>query len=373
MGSDYEIEKLSGEEAEEYPEKVEITDSRVLAYINDSIRPLLRTKKSIFGILNNSQGQLFRVKIPKGQELIEAKGKSGFFRGLFKSADKGSKINDHALLSPEKVNNAAQMTAAVMNVASLIVGQYNLSQINTKLEEISLGVNRIEGFLEDEYGGKIDALIAQIIIISKYQFDIVEKPELRKETLSSLRDHEQKCIELLGQANKAIRRYANRDYKNYDDYRDTLYEAQNWFDFRKSLYSVLYKIEELRYTFGLGELSREFCFEIMNSYKNQIEAVQEKVVKWHQKAIKDYGIDFEKHRRRRDGWDAAFKWLPGLFDDDSNYKNMMQKTLDLINGQQEPFVSEQIVAIDTYNEDVQLIIDEEKAYYVPKKAVLVEA
>jgi len=332
MGSDYEIEKLSGEEAEEYPEKTEIKDGQSLECINEFIKPLLN---AVDAFKNKAPGALFKVIIPKGKKLIE---------------EKGPLTGDQAV-----------------NIANLIVAQYNMSQINGVLTEISSGLSRIEKFQEAEYKSKVLALMMQIEKLTKYQFDIINDSDRRKAEILKLDTFEHKCIELLVQANLTIERDADRKYRDYEDYCDTLYEAQNWFDFRKSLYSVLYKIEELRYTFGLGELSREFCFEIMNSYKNQIEAVQEKVVKWHQKAIKEYGIDFEKHRRRRDGWDAAFKWLPGLFDDDSNYKNMMQKTLDLIKGQQEPFISEQISAIDPYNEDIQLIIDEEKAYYLPKK------
>ena len=73
----------------------------------------------------------------------------------------------------------------------------------------------------------------------------------------------------------------------------------------------------------------------------------------------------EKNRRKRDGWDAAFHWVPSLFDDDSNYTNMKKKTVNMIKEQQKGYDLSQKPIIDTYDKDVRIVVKENKYYYLP--------
>ena len=318
---------------------------------------------------------MFIAHIPaKAQEegisaLSSVKSKPGFFRALLKKDD--GKIVAHAELEEVKPQDLANSVAGVMNLASLVVGQYNMTQINNKLEEITDSLANIENFQENEYKSKVQALTAQIEKMTKYQSDIIADDDRRKAEIIKLDDLEHKCIELLGQANLSIESLAEKKYEYYEDYRDNLYQADKWYGYQKALFEILYKIEELRYTFYMGAESMESCFEIMSTYVKQIKAVQKKVKAWHTEAVKKLEIDMEKNRRKRDGWDAAFHWVPSLFDDESNFANMKKKTVKMIQEQLKGFDLIQEPVINSFN-DIRIVLKDDKYYYLPEAQNIVE-
>lgn len=364
MDDKIKVDKLEDSEFENYSGLSEIKDSELLGHLSAAVGPMLRTGIAFGKMATSGSNKLFSVHIPKNLQLVEVKNKPGIFRALFKAKD-SSKIVEHAELKPVSPNNMANAVAGVMNLASLVVGQYNMTQINNKLEEITDSLANIENFQENEYKSKVQALTAQIEKMTKYQSDIIADDDRRKAEIIKLDDLEHKCIELLGQANLSIESLAEKKYEYYEDYRDNLYQADKWYGYQKALFEILYKIEELRYTFYMGAESMESCFEIMSTYIKQIKAVQKKVKAWHTEAVKKLEIDMEKNRRKRDGWDAAVHWVPSLFDDDSNFANMKKKTVKMIQKQQKGYDLEQTPVIDAYSDGVRIVVKDDKYYYIP--------
>lgn len=76
----------------------------------------------------------------------------------------------------------ANSVAAAMGVASMVVGQYYMTQINTELGVISDGISQIADF----------------------QTEILENDELRLSKIAQLDSLEEKCTQLLGQANLTL-------------------------------------------------------------------------------------------------------------------------------------------------------------------------
>ena len=78
------------------------------------------------------------------------------------------------------------------------------------------------------------------------------------------------------------------------------------------------------------------------------------------------GIDTSKVRRKRAGIDGFVHALPGLFDDDFNYRSIEKRTARMIDAQASDH--EEIHLPDTsdlYAEDVQLISKNGKIYFLP--------
>ena len=263
-------------------------------------------------------------------------------------------------------------TNELLELFNGLVIAYNVVIVKKEVAKISESLSKIANFLDTEYQSKVQALTAQIEKMTKYQSDIIADDDRRKAEIIKLDDLEHKCIVLLGQANLSIESLAEKKYEYYEDYRDNLYQADKWYGYQKALFEILYKIEELRYTFYMGAESMESCFEIMSTYVKQIKAVQKKVKAWHTEAVKKLEIDMEKNRRKRDGWDAAFHWVPSLFDDESNYANMKKKTVKMIQDQQEGYDLEQTPIIDAYSEGVRIIVKDDKYYYLPEAQNIVE-
>lgn len=68
----------------------------------------------------------------------------------------------------------ANTVAAAMGVASMVVGQYYMTQINTELGEISDGISQIKDFQDNEYRSRVFSLMAHVKKIADFQTEILE-------------------------------------------------------------------------------------------------------------------------------------------------------------------------------------------------------
>lgn len=94
-------------------------------------------------------------------------------------------------------NVAANVASSAMNVGSMIVGQYYMTQINNELESISSNISQIIDFQNNEYKSKVFALVSKVKNLSTFQAEILENEELRKPEILNVNHLEQQCTELL--------------------------------------------------------------------------------------------------------------------------------------------------------------------------------
>ena len=201
---------------------VEITDSRVLAHVDNLIPGLVQVgnlaNNAKQAIQANSQ-VLYKAVIPTGAKLANSKELEGAVRGFYHGANG---IGGHANFAPVKAPKGAVVAntaAAAMGVASMIVGQYYMTQINAELGEISDEISKIINFLDNEYRSRVFSLVAHVKEIADFQVEIVENNELRLSKISQLARLQEECAQLLGQANFALMGYTNKsdlDYATYE-------------------------------------------------------------------------------------------------------------------------------------------------------------
>ena len=130
---------------------------------------------------------------------------------------------------------------------------------------------------------------------------------------------------------------------------------------------VLYKISDLRYTLHLGAISREQCVALLPTYTQQVSDTQERLTAWHNGTTQRLGIETDEIRRKRAGFDGVIHFIPGLFNDDFNFRSIEKKTATMISAQASGH--EALHIADTsklYAEDVQLISKNGKLYYLPE-------
>lgn len=350
---------------------IEIKDSKVLEHINNLVPSLAQVGNN----LNNAtqaikaanEGTLYRAIIPKDAVLAESKAMDGAFRGIYHGTDG---IKGHANLESVKTQTEsaviANTAAAAMNVASIVVGQYYMTQINAELDVICDGISQIQNFQDNEYRSRVFSLIIQVKKIADFQLEILKNNELRISKINQLDSLEEECTQLLGQANLTLTDFTKKTNLDYDMYEKDVEKANNWFVYQKLLLDILYQISDLRYALHLGVVSREQCNAILPMYTKQVNDTQYMLTAWHGTVVERLKIDTDEDRRKRTGVERAVYFLPGLFNDDLNYRSIKKSTSNMICTQASGETQMLIDKSELYSKDVQLIVKEGKIYYLPE-------
>lgn len=266
----------------------------------------------------------------------------------------------------EFIKEDNRFSPSAMGVASMIVGQYYMTQINAELGVISDGISQIQNFQDNEYRSRVFSLVAHVKKIADFQTEILENDELRLSKIAQLDSLEEECTKLLGQANLTLAGFAKKSGLNYDGYEKALGNAQNWFMYQQSLLEILYKISDLRYTLHLGTVSREQCMALLPTYSKQVSDTQTRLTAWHEGTADRLGIEADESRRKRAGFDGVIHFIPGLFNDNLNFRGIEEKTASMITAQKAGHVcTHKIDKSELYAEDVQLISKDGKIYYLP--------
>lgn len=366
------MEMLPAEAIDDETKLVEITDSKVLAHVNNLVPGLAQASNAVNNaaqVVQAANGEvLYRVVIPAGAKLTNSKAMEGAVRGIYHGADgiKGH-ANFVAVEAQKGTAVVANTAAAAIGVASMVVGQYYMTQINAELVEISDGISQIQDFQDNEYRSRVFSLVAHVKKIADFQAEILENGELRLSKIAQLDSLEEECTQLLGQANLTLAGFAKKKGLDYEAYEKALGNAQNWFVYQKSLLDVLYKISDLRYTLHLGAVSREQCVALLLTYTKQVSDTQERLTAWHDGTTQRLGIETDEIRRKRAGFDSLIHFIPGLFNDDFNFRSIDKKTAKMITAQASGHESLHVVdTSELYAEDVQLISKDGKIYYLPE-------
>lgn len=364
---DIPIEMVPAESIEDETGLIEITDSRILAQVSNSLPGLFQTGNSINNVAQIFRnGTVYKAILPAGAKLAKSKDMEGAVRGIFHGAT-GIKGQANLVKIESGTAIATNSVSAVMNVSSLIVGQYYMKQINDELDVISKGIDQIQSFPDNEYRSRVFSLVAHVKRISNFQSEILENDELRISKIYQLDSLEKDCAELLGQANLTLADFTNKNKLSYKEYEKVIAEVQKWYTYQKSLIEVMYKISDLRYTLHLGAVSREQCADLLSTYQEQIGDTHERINVWHYKTAKRLGIKIDEICRKRAGLDGAIHFIPGLLKDEYKFRSIDMKTVKMIIEQAMGY-EEQCAAYtsELYNEDVQLISKDGRLYYLPE-------
>lgn len=129
---------------------LEIKDPSVLSRI-DSLIPGLIQASTAINIANQVTTQpLYQAIIPAGAKLSNSRDMSNAVRGFYHSSNG---IKGHASFVAADQSSIAinSLASSAINISAIIVGQYYMTQINTKLSEIDTVLSKITTFLDAEY------------------------------------------------------------------------------------------------------------------------------------------------------------------------------------------------------------------------------
>lgn len=363
------VEMLPTETISDESKLIEITDSRVLARVNSLVPGLVQAGNAINNAVQAAQTQgevLYRAIIPAGAKLADSRAMDGAVRGFYHGAEG---IQGHANWVAVEAQKGtaviANTAAAAMGVASIVVGQYYMTQINAELGQISDGISKIADFQDNEYRSRVFSLVSHVKKIAEFQVEILENDELRLSKIAQLDSLEEECTKLLGQANLTLAGFARKNDLDFATYEKELQEVQNWYIYQNTLLEMLHKLSDLRFALHLGAVSRAQCTALLPTYIQQVEETQSRITQWHQDTTKRLNVDTAEIRRKRDGLDKVIHFIPGLINDDWNFCSISEKTACMINSQASRCAELHHNNSDFYLEDVQLISKGGKVYYLP--------
>ena len=355
---------------------VEVKDKSLLARIDNAVPGTLQTVANTGAVKNfkestEAMGQLYQCIIPKGAVLDQSRAMEGAVRGSYREVANSIKGQANWVAVDNGAANklaALNVTNVAMSVASMVVGQYYMSQINDQLEGISDGISRIADFQDNEYKSKVYALVAEVQRCSTFQLETMENNELRNRELAHLKNLEHECAQLLGQANLAIQGFTKNKGVDYSKYEQMVSEVNTWYQYQQILLEVMYKISDLTYALNLGAISHENSYAMYLPYAKQADDALKQLASWHEDNGLKLEIDLESSRRRRQGIGGFFMNIPALFDDDLHYKAIPKSTVKMINKQSgENQIHTPLNDNDLFQEDVRLVAKEGKLYYLPEK------
>ena len=348
---------------------VEIKDSKLLGQLNNLIPETFKTATTVGNAIQDTTKTLYEVIIPPGEKLVDSQSMKGAFRGFYKNSEE---IAGHANLVPvERASNvAANVASSVMNVGSMVVGQYYMHQINNELESISSDISQIMDFQNNEYKSKVFALVTKVKKMSSFQTEILENDELRKSEISNLNRLEQQCIELLGQANLTIADYSKNMDIDIKEYKKQLTDIQYWVVYQETLLEVLYLITNLKYALYLGAVSRDQCNSLLSTYSKQSRDVSLGLQNWHLEQMEKYGINLEEGNRERYGVDGILHKVPGMIRKELNFRPVPKDVVDIITKHLTTREKHrQVITKEVFEENVKLIGKEGKVYYLPADSI----
>lgn len=372
---DFQMEMLPADSIDESA-LVEIKDHEVLSRIDSVIPGLADAGLKVANVAKFTKipekhsETLYRVVIPKGVKLAKSRSMKDAFRGMYHGA-KGIKGQANLVkVKTEEIKTAgiraANVGASVMQVASMVVGQYYMSQINSKLEEVSEGINRIESFQDNEFRSRVFALVVQVKKMCEFNSEIIDNEQLIATELNHLNELEDECTKLLGQANLTLADFAEKKDLDFKSYEEEIQRAQTWYEYQQSLLDVLYRIADLKYAFQFGKASRKYCGASLPTYTKQVSKTNNMLIGWHESNANRLEVNISELKRRRTGFDRAIHWVPGRFVKEQNFRTLEKNTADMIETQ----ITGKTNTInqdksDLYNEDVQIISKDGKIYYLP--------
>jgi len=349
----------------------EISDKIVINRLNKLVPQIVNgykqfaDKKVIEHIKQIENKNVFQVIFPEGAKLYKSKDLPGAFRAGYSV---NGQLAGQANLVPIKNGDAKMMadtTATVMNVASMVVGQYYMSEINDKMEKMLGTLDKIADFQQMEFKARILSLISKVGKISQFNAEIIENKEIRKRTLDSLSRHEDEATELLQQVNLSIENLVSKNKSNdFEQYRDNIHEFDKLITYQQYLLSILEEIGRLVYLLNMGMTSSEYCYSSVNNYIKQSTGARNQLVNWHKSKIKQFEIDLKKKRYVKQGLEAFAFGLPAMVFNDLRYNGVPEPIISQINKQLDNSLDIKNTTENLLEKETKIISKDGKYYYL---------
>lgn len=309
---------------------------------------------------------LYKVIIPDNAKLFKAKDLSNAFRGGYHINNKlvgqahlvKVNLNDLKQIPPVSVESALLM-------ALIVVHQYYMEEIDTKLGEISVKLEKIAEFQQLEFKARIMALLNKVGKLTNFVFEIIDNDEVRKRSLESLNRYEDEGTELLQQVNlsidNVISKHQNIDYVNYEI---QINELEKLTHYQQYLILVLEEVGRLNYLFNHGKLTSKMCYSAFETYIVQSNKTRKGLSEWHKKQMQYLEIRLDEQRRAKQGIEGILGGIQGMINNDWKYYEVSTSLITKIKHQSTVDLKIEDKTKNLLHTDKEIIIQNGKYYYL---------
>ena len=256
---------------------------------------------------------------------------------------------------------ALSLHSSLLSLASFAVGQYHMAQIQARLERIDQRLASLASFQNNEYQSRVLALMAQLQRSFAFQKEILSDPALRERQLRRMDEFEERCMELLGQANLALLETSRQQGLSFSAYEEATEAAEGWLCYSRALRSLLRQIARGEYLLSGGSLSLAQCEAILPGYEKQCREAYASLASWHRENGKRLRIDWEKKRRARPPLVKGVLSRLGL--GEKAYQALDPALADCLSDQASAEGEDPAEKESPYRGSVSLIAKEGKLYY----------
>lgn len=286
------------------------------------------------------------------------------------SISKDTLLKFREVLKNEDLAKALQMSGSVAQIASLgvlVVAVGMLKKANDKLDDINLSVSRVSDFQNTQYEGTVKRLIGEIQRVTRFQSEVLKDKDYRNRELINLKAQENKCVDLLNQADSAIKTEMAKDRKFFKSYVDYTANIDKWYQYQQILILLLRQISELTFTLNLGVVSRENSFSNYDVNLPEVIDVRKALRDWHMKNMGYYNVDLKEKKHKRSGgvFDAAKRIPIGALASKISEDSISDEMIGLIEKQTKENYDELAAGSgNQFEQDVKMVVEDGKLYYV---------
>ena len=313
---------------------VEITEPSVLARIDAVIPAASVAGTNIAKAVGSTGEKLYKVVLKNGGQLVDSHTIAGAKRAMTMGKNG---IAEHANLlevNPSELGKVANVGASVFSVASIIVGQYYMQQIDSKIGAISDELKGIASTLDIQYRSQAASLIESVYNISKFQMDTIANEELRLRELDNIQELRKDCQTLLNQAEAEIETILGTEQPTYDCYVSAIKKIEKWSRYQSILVQVLAQINELDFALSMGAKTKEHCYGSFGLHAKKLDEIHTQILSWHKEQCEHLQIDIDEERRKNTGFFAKLLEKPiTAIKEEWMYKSLDKETVDLIKSQ----------------------------------------
>ena len=320
-------------------------------------------------LLNNNRAFFSAVK--KGTENMQPVGNTGRVYGGQMVKDTASNkmlYNKQTQFTREdaliNVTGKNALVNAGFNAASMVVGQYYMSEINDKLQTIQNNINDIQSDMDSEYQGKLMNIVSKIKEVMDNKIEILNNKFLRDKRYDEISRVESICTTLLGQANTRISKYIAEE-KDYKSYENDIKSIDKWLKRQQILLRLLLEIGNLKYVLSYGNETSISAHSQYNNYIMQTNKLNKSLSEWHNSLIEKFGIISEEYKRKTQFYEFKKNTI-GRINKEWAYNKLNENVVDMINEQLileegKPYLE------DKQDKSIKILKKDGEYYNLPKK------
>lgn len=307
----------------------------------------------------------YQVIMQSGQSLMHSKNGENLYKGITQAAGHRG-IAGSADLKP--INSTASELAAktgavagVMAVASMVVGQYYMTEINGKLESISESIDDIKNFQKTELLAQISTVVRESRQLSVYNDEIMESASERQLARHRASDFEEKSGELLDQINSLIRLELVPSGK-FSEYERHTRGLVPLLSSQQVLVATLRELSRLTVVLSRSEVSPERAGATYKELVASSEKVRDNVVEWHSKETDVWHVNLARESRAKTGIKKVVSQPLTLVNPELAYQHVPSELVKQVHTQSSTRLPE-LPEMTGYQVPVNLLIQNNQVYY----------